>query len=94
MWLFGAKARLVRALDKLATYNDKGIYWSKHEPEQVAAARAAYIAKVMSLAAQVGVNNLPAALVSAFESGALATDGTGKYVVAVKAHFRHRSNAL
>lgn len=88
MWIFGPKAKLLRTLDKLATYNDKGIDWSRHAPEQVMIERAAYISKIKESVALLGAERLPPELLTAIDSGALAEDGTGQYVAAVKMYFR------
>ena len=36
MWLFSNKAKLLRLLDRLAFYNDRGITYARHDPDQVA----------------------------------------------------------
>ena len=89
MWLFGKKPKLVRALDSLAIYNDKGIDWSRHTPEQTTAERSSRLAKIEALVATIGRSSLPQEFVAALDSGQVARDGTGRYADSVKDHFRH-----
>ena len=84
--LFDTKSQLLRALDSVATYNDKGIAWSRHEPAQVQAERAAYVAKVEKLVATMGESSLPTEFIQALRSGAVALDSTGQFQVTVRRH--------
>ena len=83
--LFGRKAKLYRALDSLATYNDKGEAWSRHTPEQAEAHREAALAQIRELAQALPPAALSAELRRAIESGELATDLTGKYAQLLRA---------
>ena len=91
MWPFGSRAKLVRALDSLAFYNDKGSSYAKHSPQQVQAERGARIARIRELVEQVGATRILSGFLVALESGEVATDLTGQYAAAVKAHFRSGS---
>jgi len=90
MWPFGARARLVRALDSLAFYNDKGISYSRHSPAQVEVERAARLDRIRELVGSIGAERLPSEFLAALDSGDLAVDMTGQYVAAVRAHLRRR----
>ena len=81
---FGRKAKLYRALDSLATYNDKGEAWSRHSPQEAEAHRAAALARIRQLAMALPPAELPVELRAAIESGELATDLTGKYAQLLK----------
>jgi hypothetical protein len=87
MWFFGKKHQLIRALDSLAIYNEKGIDWSRHTPEQTVAERLSRLAKIQVIAATLGRDALPQEFMSALDSGEVASDGTGRYVELVKDHF-------
>ena len=93
MRFFGAKPKLLSALSSLALYNDKGIAWSRHTPQQSLAERVTRITKVRELAYKLGRDELPPEFFIALDSGEIATDGTGQHVAAVEAHFR-RSKAV
>jgi hypothetical protein len=88
MWLFGRIPKLIRALDSLAIYNDKGISWAKHSVDQVSMERSSRLAKVHSLVEAIGPAKLPAEFLSALNSGLVATDGTGRYRDLVKERCR------
>lgn len=82
------RARLKRELDRLAFYNDKGIDYLRHRPDQVEAERAKRLAAIAGLAAEIGHDTLPSSFVAALGSDDLATDLTGKYLDLVKLHWR------
>lgn len=54
MLLFGKKAKLLRSVEKLAIYNDKGIAWANHSETQVAEHRAALVAQLNQIVAEIG----------------------------------------
>jgi len=54
MWPFSAKAKLLRALESFTFYNDKGIAYARHTPEQRDAERAERLATIQSLIEQIG----------------------------------------
>jgi hypothetical protein len=88
---FSSKGKLIRALDSLAIYNDKGIAWWRHTPEQSEAQRCERMEKIENLISKVGEGALPPEFLKALRSGVLATDDTGLYVDKLKKHFRrHR----
>lgn len=84
MWFFGPKAHLIRALDELAFYNDKGVVYAQHDDTSAAQARAARLRKIHALVARVGESNLPAALLHALRSGEVDRDATDRYVELAK----------
>ena len=90
MWPFGNRQKLVRALDSLAIYNDKGIDWAKHSPNQTSVERSSRLAKIQSLVEAIGRPAMPAEFLAALDSGLVATDGTGRYCDLVKDRFRNR----
>jgi hypothetical protein len=79
MW-FSARSRLRRELESLALYNDKGIAWGGHSPEQVTAERTARVARIEKLVQRVGTANVPPQLTGDMFSSTLESDSTGKYV--------------
>jgi hypothetical protein len=83
--------RLLRELEELAIYNDKGIDWKGHSPAQVSASRKRHMARVAGLIRRIGEDSLPSEFLSAFHGGALLEDGTGKYVELVEQHVSIRS---
>lgn len=90
---FSRKAQLLRAVRRLALYNDKGVYWSKHSEQQARSERAKTIARIEALVSKIGKDDLPPIFITALKSGALSTDITGKYVDALRNHFRRESAA-
>jgi len=90
MWLFGKRAKLLRRLDALSIYNDKGISWSKHAPAQVEAERARRMASIEQLVSDIGRDLLPSQFLADLETGQVALDPTGRYVRDIRAHFGGR----
>ncbi len=90
MWPFDNHSKLLRALAKLAFYNDKGIDYSRHTSEQVESERIARLARIRELVATVGPDSLPSEFLQAVESGDIASDLTGRYIDLVKAHWANR----
>ena len=87
MWFFSPRSRLLRALESLSLYNDKGIAWSRRTPDQAAAEREKRLKKINDLIRRVGKSDVPEILLNAVTSGELATDATGKYADSVKDYF-------
>ncbi|WP_454832678.1 hypothetical protein [Pseudoxanthomonas wuyuanensis] len=90
MWPFSNRAKLLRILGRLAFYNDKGIDYARHNPDQVEVERASGLAKVRDLVASIGPESLPQEFLQAIASGNVATDFTGQYIDLLKAHFASR----
>ena len=90
MWPFSKPAKLLRLLDRLAFYNDKGISYARHTPYQVEVERASRLVKIKDLVAAIGPESLPSAFLEAIESGNLAEDITGQYSELLMAHLRQR----
>ena len=90
MWPFDNQSKLLRVLGSLAFYNDKGIDYSRHNPEQVESERTAGLAKIRELVAAIGPDFLPSEFLQAVESGDIAADFTGHYIDLVKAHWANR----
>ena len=88
MWPFGKREKLLRLLGHLAFYNDKGIDYARHNPDQVEAERASGLTKVRELVAAIGPESLPQEFLQAIASGNVATDFTGQYIDLLRAHFR------
>ena len=87
MWPFDDRSKLLRVLGGLAFYNDKGIDYSRHKPEQVESERKAGLARIRELVAAIGPDRLPTEFLQAVESGDIAADFTGQYIDLVKAHW-------
>jgi hypothetical protein len=81
------RQRLIRELEHLAIYNDKGIAWQGHSEAQVVTCRNAHLRRVGFLISRVGENEVPPELLIAAQNGSLAEDGTGQYLELVKKHF-------
>jgi len=93
MWLFSKRARLLRLVESLAIYNDKGVAWGNHTSHQADAVRAAKIAELKSIVEKLGIESLPSQFVEAVESGALAVDSTGRFIDLLESHFRRSTAA-
>ncbi|RYG98360.1 MAG: hypothetical protein EON58_07335 [Alphaproteobacteria bacterium] len=91
IWPFGVRSKLLRELDKLAFYNDKGIAYSRHNDSQVESERSARTARIQQLVAAIGQDCFPSAFLEPLSSGLVATDMTGAYHRLVKDYFRNRS---
>ena len=90
MWPFSKPVKLLRLLDRLAFYNDKGSSYARHTPSQVELERALRMAQVKCLIAAIGPESLPSAFLTTIKSGSLAEDLTGQYSQLLRVHFRHR----
>jgi hypothetical protein len=90
MWSCGKEATLLRTLERLAFYNDKGIAYARHTPVQVEAERTIGLTRIKELVAEIGVDELPAAFLRAVASGDVARDFTGKYIDLIAAHLDRR----
>jgi hypothetical protein len=88
MWPFGKRARLLRQLDSLAIYNDKGIAWARHSEHQTTVERERRIQLIKRAVAQLSPASLPSQFITDLRAGLVAQDGTGRYVDLVRAHFR------
>lgn len=90
MWPFGNRPKLIRALDSLAIYNDKGIDWAKHSSDQASSERSSRLVRIQFLVKAIGRDKMPVEFLAALDSGLVAADGTGRYCDLVKDRFRHR----
>lgn len=90
-WPFSKKEQLIKLVDKLAFYNDKLVFYSKHSEEQAEACRQTFLNGIGSLVEGVNPNDLPSEFVEAFKNGDLKNDGTGRYVESLKKKFRKKS---
>jgi hypothetical protein len=82
--LFNRKRKLYKALEWLAIYNDKGIDWARHSPEQVQAHRAVSVQHIVELVESLPPSAVPLELRQALQSGEVATDMTGRYAELLK----------
>ena len=89
MWPFEKQAELLRLLGHLASYNDKGIDYARHDPSQVEEERSIGLSRIKELVAEIGPDSLPQEFLQAVASGAVATDFTGKYIDILKPHVRN-----
>ena len=90
MWSIGKKAKLRKAVALLASYNDKGAYWSGHTEADIAEARDKALIRIRILVERIGEESLPSTFVSAIQSGELANDDTGRYVDLLTEHWAAR----
>ncbi|HEY1139977.1 MAG TPA: hypothetical protein VGE88_07190 [Lysobacter sp.] len=88
MWPFGRSAQLLRLLGNLAFYNDKGIAYSRHDAARVETGREQALADMRALVEKIGPEALPPEFMQALATGEVATDSTGRYVDALKRHFK------
>ena len=86
MWLFSKKRRLIKMLDDLAFYNDKGHIYSRHDQSQVEKKRKEYALKIEHLIKACPANSIPEALIAAVKSGEITMDPSGKYIELLKDH--------
>ena len=90
MVLLDSQAKLLKVLGNLAFYNDKGIDYARHTPEQVESERAAGLVRIRELVAAIGSASLPSDFLQAVESGDIAADFTGRYIDVLRAHLANR----
>lgn len=88
MRLFDPRKRLLRVLDTLAFYNDKGTAYARHAPERVAVERERGLADARALSANMSADALPREVRLAIENGDAASDASGRYANALRAHLR------
>lgn len=93
LWLFGRRRRLLRTLDALAFYNDKGIAYARHSPERIEAERARGLARARALSAKIAGNELPRDVRQAIDDGDAAIDASGRYADALRAYLRRGESA-
>lgn len=87
MWPFSKHARLLRMLETLAFYNDKGAIYAHHTSEQRHSEQSSRLAKIKDIVAAIGLESFPPEFIEAIESGEMASDFTGKYIDLLKTHF-------
>lgn len=78
------KSKLVRLVERLAVYNDKGIAWSKHNHQQVEDQRQRMLGLILCQINKLGEGRISNELLAALNSGSLKTDMTGRYVFYAK----------
>lgn len=77
-WL--RKRKLISLVDQLATYNDKGISWHRHDDEQVSIERSRLMALIKNQVEIIGKAHIAQELLLAIETGDLKTDMTGNFI--------------
>lgn len=84
MWYFSNKAKLIRALDDLAFYNDKGCEYAKHTRDQIEQEQSKKVDRIRKLIAKIGENNFSEEFLNGLTEGKLQTDAEGRYINMVK----------
>ena len=84
---FGKKARLVRAVEKLCLYNDKGAFWHNHAQSRIETERKNAVEKIRELAEEIGAEELPEGFAITIESKDFAEDLEGRYIAMLRSHF-------
>lgn len=78
------KRKLVGLVERLATYNDKGISWGKHNEQQVETERQRLISSIRCQINKLGESRISNKLLSALNNGSLETDMTGMFITHAK----------
>ena len=86
---FGTKAKLLRLVEKLSFYNDKGIAYKKHSAEQVSEHRAACMERISLLSESIGKENLPSEFVQSIGTAELSEELEGHYFRILRVHFEN-----
>ncbi|MEZ5813644.1 MAG: hypothetical protein R3E13_02810 [Alphaproteobacteria bacterium] len=80
------KRRLLKLLDDLAFYNDKGHIYSRHDQKQVEKKREEYALKIERLIKACPATLIPDALIAAVKSRDVTLDSSYKYVKILEDH--------
>lgn len=67
-------------LEKLASYNDKGIAWSKHSPSVAEEERERLINLIKDKVASLDSEDFSDEFIEALGNGSLKIDASGKYI--------------
>ena len=69
--------RLIKLLQGVASYNDKGYIWMSHGPEKLAAEQQGYRAALERFITEVGEASIPPAVLGELRAEGVAQDGSG-----------------
>lgn len=72
-----ARTALIELLGTMAGYNDKGWYWSRHTPADIATQQAEAQVRVLDLVAGIGDEAFSRRLLKQLKSGKAVRDGSG-----------------
>jgi hypothetical protein len=89
---FGAKAKLLREVERLCIFNDKGWGGDTSSPEAIESERDKRLAKIQKLVAILGKASLPQSFINGVESGSIREELEGRFYDSLKVHFKGTEN--
>ncbi|CAI3798954.1 hypothetical protein [Rheinheimera sp. MM224] len=89
---FGTKAKLLREVEGLCLFNDKGWGGDASSPEAIESERNKRLAKIQDLISRLNDSSLPQSFIAGVESGKICNELEGKYYESLKAYFKGSGN--
>ena len=83
---FGTKAKLLREVERLCIFNDKGWGGDTSSPEAIESEKR--LAKIKELISKLDKSSLPQSFTLGVESGSIREEIEGKFYDSLKAHFK------
>ena len=85
---FGTKAKLLREVEALCIFNDKGWGGDTSSPETIESERNKRLAKIQELIRRLNDPSLPQSFIAGLESGKIRDEFEGKFYESLKAYFK------
>lgn len=89
---FGTKAKLLREVEGLCLFNDKGWGGDASSPEAIESERNKRLAKIQDLISRLNDSSLPQSFIEGVESGKICNELEGKYYESLKSYFKGSGN--
>ncbi|MBK7519239.1 MAG: hypothetical protein IPI75_03650 [Gammaproteobacteria bacterium] len=89
---FGAKAKLLREVERLCIFNDKGWGGDTGSPEAIESERDKRLARINKLISTLDKPSLPQSFTDGVENGNIREELEGKFYESLKAHFKGSAN--
>ena len=92
---FGTKAKLLREVEGLCLFNDKGWGGDASSPEAIESERNKRLAKIQELISRLNDSSLPSlpqSFIAGVESGKICNELEGEFYESLKAYFKGRGN--
>ena len=96
--LFGTKAKLLREVEGLCLFNDKGWGGDASSPEAIESERNKRLAKIHELISRLNDSSLPSlpslpqSFIAGVESGKICNELEGEFYESLKAYFKGSGN--
>ena len=84
---FGSKAKLLKEVERLCIFNDKGWGGDTSSLEKIELERDARIERIQELISNVRRSSLPESFLKGIEDGSIREEIEGVYIQSLKKHF-------